>query len=954
MNITAYHAKYFACELTKRSASDSVEKLSAVLVDAKVDLNPHQVEASLFAFKSPLSKGAILADEVGLGKTIEAGILLSQFWALGKRKLLIISPSSLRKQWSQEMAEKFYLPSKIFESKNFKEPLARGNHNPFEQKKIVICSYHFAKNKAEYIKLIDWDLVVIDEAHRLRNVYRPSNKIGKAIKDAVYDAKKVLLTATPLQNSLMELYGLVSIIDEHIFGDVNSFRSQFTRLDGEPDFSDLKDRISSVCIRTLRRQVQEYVKYTSRRPITIRFEPTQQEQDLYDAVSNYLQRDLVYALPNSQRHLLTLIMRKLLASSTYAIAGTLKSLINRLERMVDANERPVDFEYEVAEDFEGYNELLDEWEEDEQELKEYELSLEELQQVREELAELHRYYELAISIQHNAKGEQLLVAIDNGFKKLKELGAAEKTIIFTESRRTQDYIFRKLQDTSYAGKVVLFNGTNNDDFAKKVYKSWLDRHQGTDRIGGSRTADKRQALVDFFREEAQIMIATEAAAEGINLQFCSMLINYDLPWNPQRVEQRIGRCHRYGQKHDVVVVNFLNVNNAADQRVYQLLEEKFKLFDGVFGSSDDVLGVVESGVDFEKKIAEIYQRCRTTEEINRSFDQLQQELDEQIQTRMKSAREKLMENFDGEVIEKLKIRLQESRSYISRYEEWLWWLTRFFLKQKATFDVERHRFILHQEPFNLSIPLGTYTLNKADEEALRYRANHPLARAILLHLRKEELPVRKVTFNLSNHPHQLNMLEGLKRKQGVLKASMVEVSSLEDTDHIIFSAFAQDGEQLSQEQALRLFSLGGFEEELEYMDSETERQLEQMQESNLQQLSRALQEKDNSYFRREVQKLNRWAEDRIFMAEKELRDVKKRIQELNRQATRPEVKEEEQLQLQKDLQSLNRKKRKLRGEIFDVEDAIEEQRDQMIEQIEKRMQRKLAEKPIFTILWEVI
>ena len=601
MNITAYHAKYFACELTKRSASDSVEKLSAVLVDAKVDLNPHQVEASLFAFKSPLSKGAILADEVGLGKTIEAGILLSQFWALGKRKLLIISPSSLRKQWSQEMAEKFYLPSKIFESKNFKEQLARGNHNPFEQKKIVICSYHFAKNKAEYIKLIDWDLVVIDEAHRLRNVYRPSNKIGKAIKDAVYDAKKVLLTATPLQNSLMELYGLVSIIDEHIFGDVNSFRSQFTRLDGEPDFSDLKDRISSVCIRTLRRQVQEYVKYTSRRPITIRFEPTQQEQDLYDAVSNYLQRDLVYALPNSQRHLLTLIMRKLLASSTYAIAGTLKSLINRLERMVDANERPVDFEYEVAEDFEGYNELLDEWEEDEQELKEYELSLEELQQVREELAELHRYYELAISIQHNAKGEQLLVAIDNGFKKLKELGAAEKTIIFTESRRTQDYIFRKLQDTSYAGKVVLFNGTNNDDFAKKVYKSWLDRHQGTDRIGGSRTADKRQALVDFFREEAQIMIATEAAAEGINLQFCSMLINYDLPWNPQRVEQRIGRCHRYGQKHDVVVVNFLNVNNAADQRVYQLLEEKFKLFDGVFGSSDDVLGVVESGWTLKRR-----------------------------------------------------------------------------------------------------------------------------------------------------------------------------------------------------------------------------------------------------------------------------------------------------------------------------------------------------------------
>ena len=118
----------------------------------------------------------------------------------------------------------------------------------------------------------------------------------------------------------------------------------------------------------------------------------------------------------------------------------------------------------------------------------------------------------------------------------------------------------------------------------------------------------RSALVDYFRDEGQIMIATEAGAEGINLQFCSLVVNYDLPWNPQRIEQRIGRCHRYGQKHDVVVVNFLNRKNEADQRVYQLLSEKFQLFEGVFGASDEVLGAIESGVDFEKRIAGIYQR----------------------------------------------------------------------------------------------------------------------------------------------------------------------------------------------------------------------------------------------------------------------------------------------------------------------------------------------------------
>src|SRR5437660_12898958 len=144
---TAYHAKYFAFELTKRCASDSMEKLAASLADAQVDLNPHQVEAALFAFRSPLSKGAILADEVGLGKTIEAGILLSQRWAERKRKLLIIVPANLRKQWSQELSDKFFLPSAILETRTFKEEIKKRNLNPFVQPNIIICSYQFARTK---------------------------------------------------------------------------------------------------------------------------------------------------------------------------------------------------------------------------------------------------------------------------------------------------------------------------------------------------------------------------------------------------------------------------------------------------------------------------------------------------------------------------------------------------------------------------------------------------------------------------------------------------------------------------------------------------------------------------------------------------------------------------------------------------------------------------------------
>ncbi len=163
MEITDYHARYFAHELTRRHSSDSVEKLASVLADAQVDLNPHQVEAALFAFRNPFSKGAILADEVGLGKTIEAGLLISQKWAERKRRLLVIVPANLRKQWSQELADKFHLPSVILESRTFNEFVRTGNFNPFQQDGVMLCSYQFARTKEPYVRQTPWDLVVIDE-----------------------------------------------------------------------------------------------------------------------------------------------------------------------------------------------------------------------------------------------------------------------------------------------------------------------------------------------------------------------------------------------------------------------------------------------------------------------------------------------------------------------------------------------------------------------------------------------------------------------------------------------------------------------------------------------------------------------------------------------------------------------------------------------------------------------
>ena len=555
--MTEYHAIYYAYELSRRHSLNDSEKLATALADAMVDLNPHQLDAALFAFQSPLSKGSIMADEVGLGKTIEAGLVISQKWSEQKRKILIITPANLRKQWSMEMEEKFYLPTMILESKNYNHFRKDGIKNPFIQNVIVICSYHFAARNSEAIMTRTWDLAIIDEAHRLRNVYKPDNKIAKAIKTALMNTPKLLLTATPLQNSLMELYGLVSVIDDYTFGDDRSFKTQYSRLTTEDSFDELKARLAPLCHRTLRRQVLEYIRFTNRIPLTEDFYPTEDEYALYDMVTEYLQREVLYALPNSQRQLITLILRKLLASSTFAIAGALETLANRLRLQIKGASKTNDIE-EIQKDFEEFDTDAEEWDEDPDDSK---LTLLDIQGIEAEIKELEAFRDLAVSITENAKGQALISALSQGFRKAIDLGGVEKALIFTESRKTQNYLIRLLSENGYQDHIVLFNGTNNDPFSKVIYAEWVDRYRNTDRVTGSKSADIRAALVDYFKDTAKIMIATEAGSEGINLQFCSIVVNYDLPWNPQRIEQRIGRCHRYGQKHDVVVINFINRKN---------------------------------------------------------------------------------------------------------------------------------------------------------------------------------------------------------------------------------------------------------------------------------------------------------------------------------------------------------------------------------------------------------
>ena len=936
---TVYHSAYWAHALTLQGPPGTMENLSRSMANARVDLNPHQVDAALFAVRSPFTKGVLLADEVGLGKTIEAGIVIAQRWAERRRRILLILPATLRKQWQQEIEEKFSIPTTILETASFNAAKKGGAKNPFDVPgRIVICSYHFASAKAKEVKLMNWDLVIVDEAHRLRNVYKPQNKMANAIVDAIKGAPTVLLTATPLQNSLMELYGLVSVLDEHVFGDPVSFREQFLRGGDEiARNTELKRRLAALCRRTLRKQVLEYIRFTQRVPLTQEFLPTDQEQQLYEEVSAYLQREVLHALPASQRTLMTLILRRLLASSTVAIAGTLRSLIRRLEQM-EKTIRPFD-----EEDFEAIKELEDEWsEENGDELVIDRASL------KQELDELRKYAKLAEEIHHNAKADALLKALDAAFIKAATLGAPRKAVIFTESRRTQAYLQDFLGANGYAGEIVLMNGTNTDPGSRAIYEAWVDRHRSSDLISGSRSADTKAAIVEEFKDRATLLIATESAAEGVNLQFCSLVVNYDLPWNPQRIEQRIGRCHRYGQKHDVVVVNFLNKRNAADQRVYQLLAEKFKLFDGVFGASDEVLGTLESGVDIERRIAQVYQTCRTAEDIQTAFDKIQAELDAQIASRMDETRRNLLEHFDIDVHARFKLRMEESERALGYHQELLRDLTRAELDGDATWDGNKFRYT------GALGPAGTYNFDWKSAEAsneIFYRPDHALAQKLIQEAQARGLPDTHLQFDLSGYGAKISALEPFIRKSGWLRLVKTTITSLEAEDRIDVIAISDDGVVLDDDLARKLFALDATGSDdasaavpEEGIDAETKGRVAGHIAD--------VESRNAKHFDEEVGKLELWAEDLKFGLEQELKELDREIRDIRR-ATAGSASLADKLAGQKKLKDLDAKKKKKRAELFDAQDTIDAKRDTLIGEIEKQLQQRVSSKTIFTARWSL-
>lgn len=944
-NYTPQQGTFFAHRITLEGTGE--DALAQSLSTARVDMNPHQVDAALFALASPLSRGVLLADEVGLGKTIEASLVIAQRWAERRRRILLIVPASLRKQWSQELYDKFSLPSVIVERKSYNDLRKKGIAKPFDNPNhVVITSYEFAALKADEIRGGQWDLVVFDEAHRLRNAYRKDGATrAKRLRDATRPFFKILLTATPLQNSLMELYGLVSVLDEHYFGDEDAFRAQYVVGPGARNgHIFLRKRLEPICKRTLRRQVQQagLIRYTERSPLTMEYAPSESELRLYADVSAYLQRKDTIAFGNKPNQLVTMVVRKILGSSTFAIADTLKKIIERLREMLPPT-------VETVADYDVVDEEAEEFEDAESDQTNAAPPIDPIA-LKAEIAELEEFRDLAMSIGENEKGNALIKTLPGVLDEIVKKGGQRKAVIFTESVRTQTYLAQLLAANGHADDIALLNGQNSDPASKAIYQDWLTRHKGTDAVSGSKTADMKAAVVEAFRERKTILIATESGAEGINLQFCSLLINFDLPWNPQRVEQRIGRCHRYGQKIDVTVVNFLNLKNHAEQRIHQLLDQKFSLFKGVFGASDEVLGVIERGVDIERRIFEIVQSTRTEAEINDAFDKLQDELKERIDEQMLDARKRLLETVDERVIDRLKTRSDEIKNRLSEFDKQLLYVARAELPDARFHANDERRFDYRGETYTTEWPL-------ADERKWRFfrLQEGTLATDVVGKAKDRRFDAAScLRFEMSSYRGgRLTDVEPLRGKSGWARIGKLNIVTKAITrEHLVVAAVTDEGATVHPETFERMFRVPAQNEPLK--GAAPDEALQASEDARRKELLDEAEKQNSEWLDVESENLDHYAEDLERAFETEIKTAEAAIKEARKAMRGSTLPMAEKLAEKKRINALEAQRDKLKREFFDRREKIRADVEAMLDEIQASLQLQPSLKTLFTVRWEMV
>lgn len=895
----AFNQRILAEDLVRVRRPDDRERYAAAQRQARIDPNPHQIDAVIFALRRLREGGCILADEVGLGKTIEAGLVIAQSRAEGAQRILLIVPKSLIGQWQGELLNLFGIQ-------------ARENDASFIGPGVYLVGREFAGSERGATPLgavPPFDLAVIDEAHEIfaglhkrygrDGIYDETSDealMAHRVRGFLRSTPVLLLTATPMQNSLAELWGLVQYVEPTgtLLGDIATFRKVFCSEDDRTlvpgQEHELKRRLAMVQRRTLRRQAQEFLDrpFTQRRCRLYEYAMSDAERSLYDDVTEYLLEPSLYAFAGRQRRLLLIGFHRRMASSISALAASLENVAARLRRL-QGGLRSDDTVINVLRDLEDEDDIDESSEEPGSPVDHAALAT--------ELFRVEGFVARARSLPNDAKARSFQDAI----KVILDLGrdgrGSGKAVVFTESITTQDYLRRLLLAIGLGeDDITLFRGVNDHERAQQAHARW-HQEEGVRFPSGvrpSREVAVRLALVHEFRTRSKVLVCTEAGAKGLNLQFCETVINYDLPWNPQRIEQRIGRCHRYSQQRDVTVVNFIARDNEAHRLTFEILSQKLDLFGKVLDASDHVLHeprtdapellVSALSVEFESDLRSIYSRSRTLDEVTREIAALRDKISERrdaFEKEYERTSQIIESRFDENVRRVFKRLREDLPRSLADLDRDLTELVDGYLTARAVkyrrFD-EAGRVVFDVAPgAALPVEIGDgrrFATGDAraltDAEALNLA--HPLVRAAIAHARMWS-GGGSVTLHLP--PGSSPEIAALAGKVGLIRVVVVDYVGFEPVQRLVAAAVV-GGTPIDPSLAAKLVRLQATDgppikvpAEAQWLDDAVDEAVFVDQ--------RQVEEGEQKHFEQAIGQLERFVEDKILVCRRERASIAEKL-----------------------------------------------------------------------------
>ena len=949
---TDYQAKYLATRILHKAPRDSFNRLLPIVYDADIDIHPHQLASADMAFNSPLAHNFMLLDESGLGKTVEACISIGYFYYRGERNILVMSPVSEIKHWYKHLAERFNLPTVILDDSNYTDFRRRGKYKPLEQGKVILCTYKFAFEKEREFKKTDWDLVVLDEAHRLNYIYDLTDEMGESLIRSLSTRRKLIITSVPFQSTLLRMFKLGEFMDPYMFGEEKSFFYKYVSLTGLNDYPELKRRLVPVSNRFQRFRRTEFTPKSKRVEMLFDYYAPALERDTVTAMTNYFMRSGKFGLKSDQGSLAALGLYKQLQSIP-SIKFGLKKIIKGIEKQLDGKDPYRWLDKAITKDIETIPHTEEEWF-NKGELFKYQVPTTKAakKEMQKEIEEIKIYLDFASQTKEMYRSRAMIRALNRAFTNAHKMGINPKVVIYTESKITMKYLVKYLSERG-AENIYYLSRVNRDKVHRKILKDFKKNAKNLNRLSENEEDNIKQAVIEKFIADGDFLITTDLGVEGFNLSQANVVVNFDLPMDPYRTDRRLARVDGYGNDSDLLVVNILNRSNELERWIYDKYRKYFDLFSGMPGRSDLAVGTIGAGSDYEMFVFDQYMRNHSIGMLTRNFRRIEVEL--------KDAKSKEMDRIIKGVLE---MSASKERQLISEYkglikdhmgqfEDEILKLVRATVSDYAAVSKRgRLKFELHKKPFRMKKEdLGTYYVQQRVKPGERKMyLTRGMGQKLIKKVMAQKLPNARVRFRYKSRKRgQGKHLRGLVKKKGTMILKLITVKSISEEQFLVFVAVTSDGKLLTQQQAHEIMEL---ESRVVKKERVRERLLPEYKALRGA-LLELLADRNDMFIKREMKKMDKWMGDNVTKAQRDLRIIVTEKRKIHRRLMHTD-KAGKKKYFQNALLAVGVLRRKRIRKIKIIQRDSQAVKNRVKRRIQRDMKVTLREKNLFAIYWELV